>query len=431
MQNVKNNISPLRLWVLKNKYFIKVSETKEIKSMATHYLLDGGLWKIPLEKYQEFLLLLANDLQNGCKYYISENRTEVFRLICDLDFYEEFTITTVQIERIVKIMQEVINEYYQDITVIICGTDTKTVTINDAEYIKSGFHLVWPKIFLTVEKAKELRLLFINKLNDIFGQRSLHNSWENVIDLAVYTDNGLRMLGSRKMVPCKNKDSSCEKCNGTGRVDEGRVYKPLSILSGVSGNEEYLRKMQNDYYLMLLETCICNYSNLPETGLLKDLIISPINKIKNVKSVKRDETELSKKIEAFIRKKFQANYSNVSVKKVTKVDNNTYFVEVNDNFCMNVNRQHTSSSIYFQIKPSGICQRCFCKKETTDGRSSGMCSRFSSNEIQLTQVFSKFLYNDVITKKNKKFVNVSLTKDDCLTNCKNILNQLKNDLLKK
>ena len=53
-----NNLPPLRKWIISNKYFIKCSDTKENKSSATHYLLDGGIWKVPLEKYQEFLQLL-------------------------------------------------------------------------------------------------------------------------------------------------------------------------------------------------------------------------------------------------------------------------------------------------------------------------------------------------------------------------------------
>jgi hypothetical protein len=69
--------------------------------------------------------------------------------------------------------------------------------------IKSGFHLVWPEIWITVENAKKLRILFIEKITDVFGERESFNTWEDVIDLAVYEDNGLRMVGCRKMSICK------------------------------------------------------------------------------------------------------------------------------------------------------------------------------------------------------------------------------------
>ena len=84
-----DNLSPLKKWIISNKYFIKTSESREQKATATHYLLDGGIWKVPLSDYPNFLKLLATDLNNGEKHYISENKTETFKFICDLDFYEE------------------------------------------------------------------------------------------------------------------------------------------------------------------------------------------------------------------------------------------------------------------------------------------------------------------------------------------------------
>ena len=48
------NLNPLKKWVLTNKYYIKSSETKDKKINATHFLLDGGIWKIPKSEYLEF-----------------------------------------------------------------------------------------------------------------------------------------------------------------------------------------------------------------------------------------------------------------------------------------------------------------------------------------------------------------------------------------
>ena len=56
----------------------------------------------------------------------------------------------------------------------------------------------------------------------------------------IYEDNGLRMIGCRKMgfcSKCNRKDTSCTYCDGKGKVDEGRVYKPKSIMS-YSGNTD-------------------------------------------------------------------------------------------------------------------------------------------------------------------------------------------------
>ena len=438
-----DTLNPLKKWVLSNKYFIKVSE-KERKAEATHFLLDGGIWKIPLSEYQTFLQLLAKDLHAGEKHYISENRTPVFKFICDLDFFEESIITIKQVEHIVKIIQNVVNEYYSDQRIIICGADSKTVLKNEIEYIKSGFHLVFPKLWVTKETAKKLRVLCVEKLTQTFGERELFNTWEDVVDLSIYEDNGLRMVGCRKIGICKfckNKKGAretCATCDGVGKKDENRVYKPVSV---IPFNEEYFNSIKNDYYVMLLETSIYNYGDFNETGNIKEMNITlqevtkKGNKSKSTKSKTVNAGEIDTKIENFIHKNYKEHYGSCSVKKVTlNKENNTYHVEIDENFCMNVNREHTSSNIYFQITPLGMSQRCFCKKETVDGRLHGLCKEYASKKILLNNDLKKVLFgNQIVSKKNKDIVTYNITqsnnKESYLNNCKNILWQLKHELL--
>lgn len=438
------NSSPLKKWVWTNKYFIKTSEPKEKKAEATHYLLDGGIWKIPLSEYQTFLQLLSKDLHAGEKHYISENRTPVFKFICDLDFYEESIITIKQVEHIVKIIQGVVNEHFSDQRIIVCGADSKQVIKDNVEYTKSGFHLVFPKLWLTSETAKKIRYLCVKQLVETFGERESFNTWEDVVDLSVYEDNGLRMVGCRKINDCKvcknkkGKKELCESCDGVGKKDENRVYKPISVLPE---NEEYLNSIKNDYYVMLLETSIYNYAQFSETESIKeiDVTLPTVNKKggggKKTKIKTINTNEIDSKIQNFIHKNYKEHYSECSVKKVNlNKDSNYYYVEIDDNFCMNVNRQHTSSNIYFQIRPSGISQRCYCKKETVDGRLHGLCKEYASKEIALPAQLKKVLFgNEIVSKKNKTLVNCNVTKsldkESYLDNCKNILWQLKHELL--
>ena len=266
-----DTLPPLKKWVISNKYFLKTSDPKEKKVGATHFLLDGGIWKVPKSEYQTFLRLMSTDLQNNEKYYISENRTPIFRFICDLDFYETETITIDQLKRIINTLQEIVKFYFGEKTVIVCGTDPKTVVKNEINYIKSGFHLVWPKIWISVDSAKKLRMLFINKLIEIHNERDPINTWSDVVDLAVYEDNGLRMVGCRKIAickSCKNKKEfreTCETCETVGKIDEGRVYSPKAVLPE---NEDYLKSIQNDLFVQLLETSIYNYNDFEETKLI-------------------------------------------------------------------------------------------------------------------------------------------------------------------
>lgn len=427
----------LKQWIYSNKYSIKSSEKSELKKTGTHYLLDGGIWKVPMEKYPEFLRLLSNDLQNGEKYYISENRSKVFRFISDLDFLDDEAYTITQVERVVKKIQEIMVEYYPEniCDVLIYGNDNKTVLVDSEEYIKSGFHLIWPKIWITAPRAMELRLKFIEHLTESFGERSTANSWGDVVDLAVYTDNGLRMVGCRKMAQCKQCiGEECKKCSGCGKIDEGRVYSIKSILPN---NEEQLKILKKDFRVSLMESSIMNYQNFEESKMIKKLPI-PVQKEKGStgKSLSSND-DFTVKIENFIKKHFKATHGNIRIKKITKVDDTKYFVDPNSQFCQNVNRSHNSSGIYFQIKPSGVSQRCFCKKDTLDGRSSGPCKEYSSSEVPLSKILQNLLFPEIKLLKGskRKIINCSLTsslssdKIQCLNNCKNILFQLENELI--
>lgn len=429
---------------------------REKKATATHFLLDGGIWCVPKTNYSDFLNLLAIDLQNGEKHYICENRSPVFKFICDIDLFEESIVSIEQISNIVSEIQTIVSEYFGEMKVIICGADSKTVVINDKQLIKSGFHLVWPEIWISVENAKKMRILFIEKLTSVFGERESFNPWEDVIDLAVYEDNGLRMVGCRKMSICKcckNKREfreSCVSCNGSGKKDENRVYSPKLVLGPCE--KSYFGSICN-YCVMLFETSIYNFNNVPETTMIKECIVQ-IQEKKKKKSVSTDEFTL--KVENFIKRNYKATHSKIKIVKFVKNDN-SYFAEPDDNFCINVGRNHTSSGVYFQITPTGISQRCYCKRETLDGRSFGMCKHFGSPEIPLTKVLQTLLFGNVSrNSKNKQIVNmnivrnshnnsldlsvssiqnykhsISVEKEICLMNCKNILLQIENEILKK
>ena len=346
-------------------------------------------------------------------------------------------------------MQEIVKFYFGEKTVIVCGTDPKTVVKNEINYIKSGFHLVWPKIWISVDSAKKLRMLFINKLIEIHNERDPINTWSDVVDLAVYEDNGLRMVGCRKIAickSCKNKKEfreTCETCETVGKIDEGRVYSPKAVLPE---NEDYLKSIQNDLFVQLLETSIYNYNDFEETKLID--VLPEFKETKKSKTVVEPKDEATAKLENFIRRHFKENYSKIRIKKLTKSSESKYFAEPDDNFCMNVNRNHSSSGIYFQVTQNGISQRCYCKKDTLDGRLYGPCGLYASKEVTLNKTLSMLLFGNVTKGKKINTFNISRNsstatldlglkpdgnrmfsdKEICLGNCKSILLQLEKEL---
>jgi hypothetical protein len=261
------------------------------------------------------------------------------------------------------------------------------------------------------------------------------------------------MVGCRKMgfcKKCKNKRDlreTCEMCDKSGKVDEGRVYKPKLVLDGADG---YFKTISTDIYVLLLETSIYNYADLPETTLIKELKVELTATKKQKKQRETVDDPLLLKVENFIKKNFKQTHGKIKIKKFVKQEN-IYFAEPDDNFCINVNRTHSSSGIYFQIKPSGICQRCYCKKDSTDGRLNGPCNSFASKEVPISKILQNSLFGMVKkeSKKERKINNFNLSRNSststldlstndinymfsnkqiCLENCKNILFQLEKEL---
>jgi hypothetical protein len=96
---------------------------------------------------------------------------------------------------------------------------------------------------------------------------------------------------------------------------------------------------------------------------------------------------------------------------------------------MNVNREHSSSGIYFNITPSGITQKCMCKKKTTTGRLNGICSEYHSKEFPLTKVLIKLLFNQVKNEKNSFNFNSKVGGNENYLNiCENILLRIRYQL---
>ena len=96
-----NGLTHLKTWLFKNKCFVKRGQDKEY----THLLLDGGKLHIPRELYTSFYNVLSMDICQGNRNCISENRTEIFRFLADIDYIDEQPLNDDDIEIIAKKIQ--------------------------------------------------------------------------------------------------------------------------------------------------------------------------------------------------------------------------------------------------------------------------------------------------------------------------------------
>lgn len=426
-------LSPLNNWLTSNFCFM----TKGDKRPSTHLLLNNGRLHILPTLIPEFYKRYAIDLKNGYKHYIVEIKTEVFKLFCDLDFLDTKPLLLEDIRKYIITIQSVINSFYTnvDIKVIICTTESKKVDHYGVEYIKTGVHLIWPNVYTDQRNALILREGFIQKLIKNHSERMYYNTWSNVVDDTVYRENGLRMIGSRKMSKCGNCSKSNKNeispeeycpnnCDSNGKIDEGRVYLPVEVISNLSDiNKDYLDKLLSNYIFMIEETSITLQSKMSDTGetinpichsfkMPLPLWFKPIdvNKLLNKRRItmKKKKNKISppsaeeintmnsmnlkmqidpndpkfKKLNSFCKKNLPKCFKHADILSLNLCGDNIsdyYVATVDTNFCMNIGREHSSNRIYYYINPSGIYQKCFCSCDTLQGRLSGKkCSEYRS-----------------------------------------------------
>lgn len=397
----------------------------------THLLLNNGKYYIPLEKQMDFWQRYAKDIKLGIKHYICEQRTPEFKFHIDLDFFGFENVDPEYVLNVVTTIQEIVTDFYEsdvDTTVIVLETETKKVVKHDQEMIKTGIHLIFPYVITHKQNCLLLRNAFIQKLSDKFGKREYYNTWEDVVDEAIYKGSGLRMVGSRKMTncACKRKVPGCTDCIG-GKIDEGRVYEPTYVLTNGKKNEELLYLIKDRFTEKVMMTSIVpqiiketvekvddgksnrtenkNFTEVIRLPAVHKMVIpewfhesnfkfeSAIRKNKRLGQIlpSRAERSLVAEITSNFRKttldrrdprvdaiqKYIRNgknmpdvYTKISVIQMTHYDNGSefYWVYPDTRFCLNRGEEHVSNRIYFHVSPYGIRQKCFCTCNTTVGR---------------------------------------------------------------
>lgn len=302
----------------------------------------------------------------------------------------------------------------------ITTTTTQGSSINDAaNVVKNGIHVHMPKLFVNASQALVIRESLLVDFTARYGQVFGHSSWKDIIDEAIYTRNGLRMTYSVKAMPCKtcrsNRNQSAFKCPHPQCVEGhviGPCYKPLCIIHGCGEeNEKGLQPLLNNVHLAVSLTSIrCRADAMVTRGFViypgAPMYVPEEKRAKQTdgasmfdrdeRAAKRALKNMTKltdsilidEIERFIQQYTYAEYAQIQVhdvhyKFVNRKNNPLYYqVRVKQgcigaNYCMNVCRSHTSSTIYFYIDKFGISQRCWSYK--------GTCRTYKSEPKPLTQ----------------------------------------------
>uniref|UniRef100_A0A6C0IX06 C962R-like N-terminal AEP domain-containing protein n=1 Tax=viral metagenome TaxID=1070528 RepID=A0A6C0IX06_9ZZZZ len=262
---------------------------------CTHLLLCGGMLHMNKEQEENAYQLLADDIENNKPNYLVEKRTPVFRFCQDYDFVSisPHGISKEQFLMYLKFVQKVMRELFpelddEELKVIVLRAENKKKRVDDLHVqrktvvngvvtsvktdlatkmmTKSGFHTVWPKLFVNRATAIRVRFALCQALRQQFPDFALQrtsmgddveeiqfDTWTSVLDYSIYIDNGLRMVGSNKAekcTRCNQKNTSktpCELCffdgQNRGYTEQGRPYIVMACVEANGSENENISRM--------------------------------------------------------------------------------------------------------------------------------------------------------------------------------------------
>lgn len=443
--------SPIKQWFKENNCFI----TSESANIATHYLLDRGKISVPELKMKEFLKVYSEQVLNKQENFVCELKTPIFKCLMDLDFFEENELSNEVIFKYIATIQDALNQLFgkqlnsYELRVIISTTTSKKIKKCNKSYIKTGIHLIWPNLYIDTAKGLLIRKAVIQYLEYKHGKRPEPNTWEDVVDKCVFTTNGLRMVGSSKMSTCsscKDKEKKrihCDKCNGNGRMNEGRAYLPIAVIDGLGTLlEKDINDFQKNTFKMIKNTSI----RLSEKAVINVKFIEPLpswfnadKKLVNLNNKKKkeigQETELeytSKEEKKFkYIKKFDEtteeyniiktyipllmgrHYENIKILGIylCGTTKQYYIVRTDSHYCLNKKGEHSNNHIYFVIElEGGISQKCFCECDVM--RIYDKCKDFQSDKQPIPTKMRNLLYPTKMKEKKEIYKKNTIINED-------------------
>ena len=328
------------------------------EAQPTHLLLDGGKWRIPDEAHGALINAYAASLARcpDRRPCVVELRTPVFRMFVDLD--TRFA-TSDQAERakaggIAPVLQRVCAAVAPGQVALVCAASA--AKREAAAEHKMGFHVVWPDVLVTARTAIALRDRIVAALQADPPDLGIVGSWDTIVDATVYKSSGLRLPWSAKG---KGDDRFYELAF---RVDTDATLSPQR-----AGTVSEVRQA-----LMQLTIRTLGASPTIDLG------------VPDPPEEQEERHWTSKSIAAYadVLPRLAACLPVQFVgQRFTSVLEAEHCVMLRSTarYCFNLGRAHRTNNVYFMLTKRGVCQRCYCRCETDEGRKYGMCKDFTSD----------------------------------------------------
>ena len=434
-----NAMSSFRCKVSTSKWKFTQKDKDENVKLRTHNMMDGGELSVPDSEYERFLRVCTESICDGEKLFIVEQRSHpVYKLFFDFDIfmYNNVIDRNEFYTKVCKLIVSTLNELFDD-TVdsfeLICSmNDVKQARKNQKECYKYGIHLICPNLIVDKKKMLRVRDAVVQKFqNNLEKDGPTH--WDDDVDKLVYESNGFRMNYSRKGSKCKcsqKQRDDCEKCGGSGKIDEGRPYVPFITMMNDYSLVIHENNMDFDtVYEMLKKTSIRVISSsnsvefnksppswfedsslfdapdglitqAPKKRKLTEGLDSVESKLENKKDLSMSELDtLNTWFQTVCSKKqLPKQYKGVALQNAFSFTNNNVrsniIARVESQYCMNIGREHATNTVYLLVNTltKKAVMKCYCRCDTTEGRRTivkakrQMCKDFSSHSIDTSDL---------------------------------------------
>lgn len=415
----------------------------------THVCFAGGSFIINTpEDLEYFYRSVANFLWTGSIQYFFVERppdNALIRMIMDLDLNSTVRMTTHMVFILTKSIQRVMAKFFphQNLECIVSGAGYKTSKPKDAEveYIKTGAHITWTHLFVSLEQIEMIRAMVIYELQEEYGPREppMYNTWVDVVDSSVYGSSGIRMIGACKTSECPECHNArtdrivCAHCNFSGLMNDGRPYFPMFVLD-THGNRDTDREThltsslegvvdlvkdtvyrtdlplsdasKNGFvippeYASQLECFNPEHFHPPSDMVLRRMSTAHVlhkrakrgrDDADHIRIQPRDRMAIVddipyQNLQTFIQS-LTPKWAKLQIQNIVScADRSAILARTHGpgcRHCINVMREHSSNHIYFYVTTNGLIQRCFCTKDNAgESLYSVKCSDFRGPLVQL------------------------------------------------
>jgi hypothetical protein len=444
---------PLIDWLKKRGYWVPYSNIDNggKKQPLTHVFLNGGKASVPDSARREFNEKYVDSLLSGHDQFAVERTVgDVFKMFVDIDIKSpQMTISsphddggrangyTAAVQKTSK------EDFVKEVAFTVlkhmplsktCGATLSFRVANDktkkrkradgegegegkeqsstspnrhiplGDDNKQGAHIVWEGQVDKIEAIK-LRDACVNECRAIDASID----WDAMIDAAVYRNNGLRMIFSKKKdspsyyKPAYDWNATTQSMNEVATCGDFRT----DMVNRVSTNSIHVPALvpaapalDPDHFSTDFPTTESKYSN--ESGAASSYATFGVRKGDGV--VHEEDENSVEQFGAETRSELRAllppPYKSAKITGVKEMQHKPgYVVYLDCRFCRNYQKDHRSNRVFLMIDQKGIHQCCFCTCDTVSERLYGKCKDV---RVRLTTKIPKGLRMNMAVRSAKE-----------------------------